>query len=180
MSSILLREKIYLINNHSNKISGGKLPSNLQVLKTLFFNMRVVKLNLRESARLIIREVLIFWDKARIPVRLEKHCISKVEALYNEWRTLQKHAGRNTPSHKEKEALYTSKFNDLFDVSHADALRMMKFETDRQFLINQRKKGRIGFMYGIDYTNMRKEKLSIERKNKAIIKENRSVQTEGK
>lgn len=99
MSSIFLREKIYLINNHSNKISGSKLPSNLQVLKTLFFNIRVVNLNLCESARLIVREVLVFWEKARIPVRLEKHCISKVESLYDEWRTLHKHAARNTASH---------------------------------------------------------------------------------
>ncbi|KAE9533666.1 hypothetical protein AGLY_009015 [Aphis glycines] len=178
MSSIFLREKIYLINNHSNKISGSKLPSNLQVLKTLFFNLRVVNLNLRESARLIVREVLIFWEKARIPVRLEKHCISKVESLYDEWRTLQKHAARNTGSHKEQENLFISKFNDLFDLAHANALQMIKIETDRLFLINQRKKGRLGFMYGIDYTNMRKEELSITRKNKALVRENQSAQTE--
>ncbi|KAE9542408.1 hypothetical protein AGLY_003269 [Aphis glycines] len=178
MSSIFLREKIYLINNHSNKISGSKLPSSLQVLKTLFFNLRVVNLNLRESARLIVREVLIFWEKARIPVRLEKHCISKVESLYDEWRTLQKHAARNTASHKEQENLFISKFNDLFDLAHANALQMIKIETDRLFLINQRKKGRLGFMYGIDYTNMRKEELSITRKNKALVRENQSAQTE--
>ncbi|KAE9531874.1 hypothetical protein AGLY_010076 [Aphis glycines] len=165
MSSIFLREKIYLINNHSNKISGSKLPSSLQVLKTLFFNLRVVNLNLRESARLIVREVLIFWEKA-------------LESLYDEWRTLQKHAARNTGSHKEQENLFISKFNDLFDLAHANALQMIKIETDRLFLINQRKKGRLGFMYGIDYTNMRKEELSITRKNKALVRENQSAQTE--
>ncbi|KAL4132318.1 hypothetical protein QTP88_009490 [Uroleucon formosanum] len=176
--NICLREKIYLINNYSNKISGSKLPSNLDVLKTLFFNLRVVKLNLRESARLIIREVFVFWEKARIPVRLEKHCISKVESLYDEWRTLQKHATRNTASHKEHEKLFISTFNDLFEVAHADALQIMKIETDRLFLINQRKKGRIGFMYGIDYTNMRKEQLSMERKTKTLVREKRSTQSE--
>jgi hypothetical protein len=41
--------------------------------------MRVVQLNLRESARLIIREVLVFWEKARVTVHLEKHCTTKVE-----------------------------------------------------------------------------------------------------
>ena len=55
MTNICLRENIYLIKNYSNKISGSKLPSNLEVLKALFFNIRVVKLNLRESGRLIIR-----------------------------------------------------------------------------------------------------------------------------
>jgi len=51
---------------------------------------------------------------------------------------------RNTASHKEKEELFISKFNDLFDVGHADALQMMKLKPDRLFLINQRKKGRLG------------------------------------
>lgn len=34
-------------------------------------------------------------------------------------------------------------------------------------------------MYGIDYTNMRKKQLSMERKNKALVREKRSAQTEG-
>lgn len=121
-------KKIYLINNYANQISGSKLPSNLQILNTLFFNMRIVKLNLRESARLIIREVLVFWEKARIPVRLEKHCVSKVKSLYNEWRTLQKHSHRNTANHKEREELFISKFDDLFDCSPC---RCFKYDEKR-------------------------------------------------
>jgi hypothetical protein len=70
----------------------------------------------------LIREALVFWEKACIPVRLEKHCITKVKYLYEEWRTLQKHAGRNTASHKENEELLISKFDDLFDEAYADAL----------------------------------------------------------
>lgn len=108
-----------------------------------------------------------------------KNCISKVESLYDEWRTLQKHAIRNTASHKEHEKRFISTFNDLFDVAHADALKIIKIETESLFLINQRKKGHVGFMYGIDYTNMQKEQLSIERKNKAIVGEKRNAQTEG-
>jgi len=68
-------------------------------------------------------------EKARIQVRLEKHCIFKVKSLYDEWRTLQKHAIRNTASHKEHEELFISTFNNLFDVAHADALQIIKIET---------------------------------------------------
>ncbi|KAF0744055.1 Uncharacterized protein FWK35_00030830, partial [Aphis craccivora] len=106
----------------------SKLPSNLQVLKTLFFNIRVVNLNLRESARLIVREVLVFWEKARIPVRLEKHCIiSKVESLYDEWRTLQKHAAKNTASHREQEDLFILKFKKIKDIINPHLTRVLEF-----------------------------------------------------
>lgn len=58
-------------------------------------------------------------------------------------------------------------------------MRMLyKLLKSKLFLINQRKKGRIGFMYGIDYTNMRKEQHSMEQKNKALVREKRSAQTE--
>lgn len=108
MAARILRDKIYLVYHYTNEITGSKLPSNIQVLRTLFFNLRIVKLNVRDSAKLVIKEVLIFWEKARIPTKTDKICINKVEMLYNEWRELQKHAGRTTASHKIKEQQFTS------------------------------------------------------------------------
>lgn len=63
-------------------------------MKTLFFNMRDIKLDRRESTKLIIWEMLLF-GKRRV-FQLEKHYMSKVEALYDQRRSLQNHAGRNT------------------------------------------------------------------------------------
>lgn len=37
MSLKVVRGTIYLIKDYANEITGSKLPSNLQVLKTLFF-----------------------------------------------------------------------------------------------------------------------------------------------
>ena len=59
---------VYLIGHYTHQIVGNKLPSNKQVLQVLFFNMREVKLSLRESAALTIKETSIFCDKARIPI----------------------------------------------------------------------------------------------------------------
>ncbi|XP_050545363.1 uncharacterized protein LOC126907801 isoform X2 [Daktulosphaira vitifoliae] len=149
MSLKVLRTNIYLIGNYSHEITGSKLPSNLQVLKTLFFNLRVVKLNVRQSALLVLREVMIFWDKARIPTMLERNCVEKIERLYEEWRLLQKHTGRITVSHKEKVDAFTLKFNNLFDIAHTDALSLIKIDEDRLFLLSQREEGRPGFLHGI-------------------------------
>jgi len=66
--------------------------------------MRKVKLNLHESAKLVIQEI-VFWQKARIPIRQEYNNIKKLESLYEEWRTLQKHATRKTEINKKKQAL---------------------------------------------------------------------------
>jgi len=80
-SHVVLRmhDEVYLVGNVNNQIVGSKLPSIKQVLSMLFYNLRHVKLNLRESARLVFKETVLFWQEARIPVRDEQHFILKLK-----------------------------------------------------------------------------------------------------
>lgn len=57
------KRKIYLIESVKNQITGSKLPSIKDCLSVLFFNLRLVKLNLNKSAVLVIDECLIYWSK---------------------------------------------------------------------------------------------------------------------
>lgn len=84
ISDRILREKVYIIGYCSNALMGSKLPSSSEVLKVLFFYLRKVKLNLRDSSTLVVEELLLFWRKARIPTRAKHHCIEKLEKLYTE------------------------------------------------------------------------------------------------
>jgi len=119
--------------------------------------VREVKLSLRDSARLVIEEVIIFWQKARIPNREIRHCIPKLEAMYNEWRNLQINSCRRTDTQIKKENIFIDKFEDLFDIAHSDAMNMISNEIDKQFLNCQRQKGRPGSLIGIDLTSHKSE-----------------------
>lgn len=173
---------VYLIGHYTSQIIGNKLPSIRQALLVLFYNMREVKLSLRESATLTLKEVSVFWDKSRIPTRRDDHCIEKLEKLHAEWRALQKSGKR--PSSKAKEQIFVEKLDDLFDISHANALELLKIDEDKQFLINQRKKGRPGYMHGIDYhlasqeeaATLKSEKLS-ERLQRCIQEKSKIMET---
>jgi len=66
------RKPVFLVGSMQNQIYGGKLPSKRDVLSVLFYNMRMVNLNLHESASLVIDECLIFWKKARIPTKFDR------------------------------------------------------------------------------------------------------------
>ncbi|GBL84771.1 hypothetical protein AVEN_93813-1 [Araneus ventricosus] len=122
-----------------------------------------MRLSLRESARLVISETVIFWKKARIPFREFQHCIVKLEALYNEWRMLQKHSKRKSETQEQKEQNFKQKLEDLLDIAHSNALIIITIEEDRQFLISQRQKGRIGVLRGIDKRTDEKEKRILKR-----------------
>lgn len=177
-SKINLRDssKIFLVGNVSNQIVGSKLPSIKQALSVLFYNMRVVKLNLHESSKLVIREIVIFWEKARIPVREEYHLIKKLESLYNEWRNLQKHETSKLVNNRKKEDLFVNKFDDIFDIAHADALSIIKIENDKQFLIAQRTKGRPGCMLGIDKKKQKLEERIGKKSMDAIKRKKRAYE----
>lgn len=125
MASSRARNNVYLLGNECSQITGSKLPSIKQALLVFFYNLRVVKLNIRESARLAVREIEIFWDKARIPIQESQHCITKLEKLYSEWRLIQKNSNKRTESQIKKEELFMSKSDDLFDIAHANALNMI-------------------------------------------------------
>lgn len=62
---------VVFVGRVEHQIVGAKLPSLRQVLKLLFFHTRVGGLTIRESARLVVREISLFWEKARIPIRYE-------------------------------------------------------------------------------------------------------------
>lgn len=53
--------------------------------------------------------------------------------------------------------------NNLFDIAHKNAVSIIKNPEDRQFLLNQRKPGRIGCMLGKDMVLSRIEQRRAER-----------------
>lgn len=126
-------------------------------MSTLFLNLRTVKLNLRESARLVIQEVMVFWEKARIPTKYEKDAIIKVEKLYNEWKNHLKDKNKTGKSARNKIKEFELNMDNLFDIAHEDTLTMIKSEEDKKFLLKQRQDGRPGSMIVVDLKLVRAE-----------------------
>uniref|UniRef100_A0A2S2PN24 Uncharacterized protein n=1 Tax=Schizaphis graminum TaxID=13262 RepID=A0A2S2PN24_SCHGA len=154
------REKLFLIGYMNHQIIGSKLPSRGDCLKVLFFNMRITKLNLNDSASLVIEECIVFWKKARIPTQVPHRFKDKLKKLYEEWKGILKNKNKTNQTLKQKEQLFGDSMNDLFDIAHQDALNMISIQEDKLFLVKQREKGRPGSMLGVDIklTNIEKQK----------------------
>ena len=157
-SGIVVRKKtaVWLIGAQEDKLTGSKLPSNKQVLSLFFYKHKTLKQPIRESARVVVREAAVFWDKARIPIRPEQHAIAHLEQLHHQWLLLQRNASRKTDTQRANEASFVDKLEDLFDIAHMNALKMIKIEEDRAFLLAQ-EKGRRGCMGSIDKVFTSKE-----------------------
>lgn len=174
------KRRIDLIGNVSHQITGAKLPSNKQVLQVFFYNMRFVcvKPNAKESAKLAVDAVLIFWQQARIPTMRKDHCIEKLLQKYENWKTIQKIVPeKRSAKQKQEENMFVDHLDDLFDIASKNALEAISIEEDKQFLISQRQKGLPGCMAGVDQTLLMREKRAIERKEKEEMRKKRYEET---
>lgn len=157
--------KIALVGNVSHQIVGAKLPSNKQILEIFFYNIRFVKLDAKQSAQLAIDAALIFWQQARIPTRNRDKCVIKLLKLYDDWKILQKNPiEKMSAARKQKYDEFKNNLDNLFDISHVDAMNLMHNEEDKGFLVKQRENGRPGSMLGVDKKLADKEERSRQRK----------------
>lgn len=118
------------------------------------------------TINLTIDECLIFWKKVRIPTRDWCHCLKQLKKLYGELRNLEKSKNRDSELCREREHTFERRLNDLFDITHASDLNMIKINEDKNFLILQRQKGCSEYMIGIDVKPARIEKSKENRENK--------------
>lgn len=173
-SNYLLRQKIYLIGDFEFQIVGNKLPSLLDCLKVLFFHVRINNVTLKQSASLVIDEVILFWEKARIPIRKKNKCVEKLLNCYDDWRNLQKNKGQ--AFNEKKEVEFCALLTKLFDISHANAMQNID-EGQKDFLMNQRDK-RTSCIGVVGKSFAREEEKKIEEKkvmNERLRKSNEEV-----
>ena len=76
------KSALWLLGSEDTEITGTKLPSKRQVLCVLLHHHTALKKTIHRSAMAVIKEVLLFWNKARIPVHPEHHAV-KLEALHD-------------------------------------------------------------------------------------------------
>lgn len=160
------RERIFLVGRMTNQILGAKLPSKRQVLAVLFHKMRIESLSLRESARDVIRQTHVFWQKSGNVTRQDYHSVAQLEKLYSSWRDLEKRKNTEGNVHRDREQIFEKSLDELFDIAHADAYKLAKSDDSKEFLIAQREDGRKGCLLGADMKLVEKEQRIAERKEK--------------
>jgi len=131
--------------------------------ETFFYCHNKDKKTIQDSATETTREILGFWEKARIPTRQECHITNKIKQLHSTWQGLKKSASLRTEVQQGKEDAFVQTFDDPFDVAHADALTLIKIEEDRQFLLVQWEKGRKGCRSSVDTKLAKQEVRRLER-----------------
>lgn len=142
------RRPIFLLGNSQPEFIGAKLPSKGDCLRVLVFNTREKKMKLNDSIASAVEECEQFWRNARIPTQFSADCRKKLRKLYIKYRTLEKNKSKLGQVHRQREENFQNDLNNLFDIAHKNAVSIIKNPEDFEFLLNQRKPGRVGCMLG--------------------------------
>jgi len=97
----------------------------------LYFHKLQSSRTKHDAATEVIREVQLFWQKARIPMRRVDHAAVQLEGLVKKWEALKKNKSRRTVTQVSNEEVFCQTLNDLFDIAHQEALQMIKIEEDK-------------------------------------------------
>ena len=148
---------VWLMGPVHENFTGSKLPSNQQVLGRFFYHHFTNKKKIHESATATTVDILEFWEKARIPTLQKQNVIIKIEKLNEKWIKLKKNKKIRSKLQQQHKGEFTDALNDLFDIAHQDALKMITIPEDKEFLLAQREKGRRGCMGSVDKKMQKRE-----------------------
>lgn len=157
-------KSIWLVGSTEESFKCSKLPSRGEVLRVLFHHHDHEQFSLKDSIAQTADQLLVVWDKAKIPTKASTHVVEHVRKLHTEWQGLKKLINRTSASNLLNQEVFVDSLNNLFDVAHRDAMTIIKIEEDRKFLEAQREKGRRGTMGGVDRVFYLREQRIISRR----------------
>lgn len=171
---------VWLIGQISPALTATKLPSIKEVLQLFFYYKLEKKINNNAAAESATQNVMALWDKASIPTRKKQHIKDKILKHFKQWQGLKKNKENKTKRSeaiRRKENTWQSQLDDLFDIAHSDALKNMKIEEDKKFLLAQRQNryGKIGNLDKKYSKKVTEQQHKAERLEKIMQREEESI-----
>ncbi|KAK0074951.1 hypothetical protein PV326_012034, partial [Microctonus aethiopoides] len=88
-NKISQRKFMNLVGFEIKTLSNLNLPLNRDVLRLFYCKHRTENFIIRNSAKIVLSEVIKVWSKFSLPTNNSHRSILKIENLYNNWRKVQ-------------------------------------------------------------------------------------------
>ena len=128
----------------------NQLPTRRDVLKHLFHKKKEeqnLKIPLKMHCAAVIDEVMIRWEKAKIPTITKNNATMKLEKLFQLWKELEKNKKKSHSKAAKDREVFIKSLDDLFDIVSSrwekdilgDRLRSKEAkQEDLRFIVDQR------------------------------------------
>jgi len=121
------------------EITGSKLPTNSQVLRCYMFHQReglTLNRTRHENAKIVLKQIILFYNKANIPTITEKKACEKIISLFQKNAKLRELPvnRRSSLSAQVKLKEAEIELSKTFPIWAKDAEKIMKNKEDIEFL----------------------------------------------
>jgi len=140
MAKLVTRSQsdVYLIGQPISQFGGLVLPTTNEVLQVYYFYHKNENLTQSNAIENVVDQIILIWNKARVPCAEKRNIIRKLELLLQKYRNICRNKTRKGVSQKAKEEEFKCQIRSLFDVAHHNAMELIKIEEDKTFLTDQR------------------------------------------
>ena len=127
-SSLLSKCQVWLLGNSLEQLPSNQVPAKCEVLRYFFFlkegPMKHDKYSISNTAMFskINDELCAIWEKIGIKTQRKDKVKQKLKNLYESYRTLTKHKGRN----EEKSLLFLNQLDEFFYIAHQEAANIVQ------------------------------------------------------
>lgn len=120
------------------KISERKLPTVKEVMSVFFYQLKVLKCSIKQSAKNATDQVIELWKNNQIPTSGSTNVIQKILRYHNRWLKLQKSFVRKKSSAQNKNVIiFQNEIKALFDIVDHKSIKLLDNDI-RELYSNQK------------------------------------------
>ena len=169
--------KVFLLETVLPEITGGRLPTNGQVLRNMLYYVQVLSFTALNAIIVATDNASLFWSRAGLPMKMIHYSRSDLKDLYNHWKGLRKTSSnkREEATYKEKVKMFMSHMEKGFDMAGKYKTDDLKDKESQEFLRDQIEGERKWRMEGKDskatkaaLENEKKKERSLKRKQNEV------------
>lgn len=125
--------EIWLVGHPIESLKSSQLPTKKDVLALLMNYKERKSLLIKDAIHATAEDVIDVWKAVGVPMRIKKHVVKKVKALFEEWVKLKKNKenkAKRTRTIEEKEQKWMKDLDQLFDIKSANRKEEESKEAD--------------------------------------------------
>lgn len=119
------------------EIESDRLLSVRQVLQVFYFHFKLEKVKLQDAAKLVVRKIVPFWEKAGLYVQQHHRLVGRIIQFHKDIRIISRSKLRPS-TYNKKEQEFSNVLDNLFDAAHGNLFNMID-QKRRDFYSNQKK-----------------------------------------
>ncbi|XP_074115140.1 uncharacterized protein LOC141537852 isoform X2 [Cotesia typhae] len=161
-----MNKEIRFIGIPLQRISERKLPKVKEVMRVFFYQLKILKYSIKQSAKNSVDQVIELWRTNQIPTSGAPNAVKKFLRYHSQWLKLQKNFDKKNSAQNQKEMKFQTDLEQLFDIVSEKSLTVLddnirklyldqKFGTHKEILSNNVPVSNLTTtMMGIDESNL--------------------------